>query len=76
LRVNVKLFGLLPSGFPDYDPELGIDVELPHQATVSDLLSYLKIEAGIAIVNHLARKPDDGLNEGECVSLFMAAPGG
>ena len=79
MKLRVKLFGLLPSHFPGYNPEKGMEIDIPDGARVEDLLARLEIsksEAGIAIVNGLPLKSDSQLEEGMCVSLFPLVSGG
>jgi sulfur carrier protein ThiS len=41
MKLQVKLFGSLSKGFPDYQPSQGIEVEIPEGVTVRDLLELL-----------------------------------
>ncbi|UCE52946.1 MAG: MoaD/ThiS family protein [Desulfobacterales bacterium] len=79
MKVRVKLFGTLPQRYPDYNPEHGLEVEIPHGAKVKDLLAYLEISAsdsGIVAVDNLVVKADEKLKDGLCVRIFQRAFGG
>ena len=79
MKLRVKLFGLLPSRFPGYNPEQGMEIDIPDGTRVEDLLARLEIsksEAGIAIANGLPLKSDSQLEEGMRVSLFPLVSGG
>ena len=43
MKIRVKLFGTLKGNVSDYDPEHGLEVEIPDGAKVADLLSHLGI---------------------------------
>jgi sulfur carrier protein ThiS len=79
MKVIVKLFGMLSTGFHEYDPAVGMEVDLPDGATVGNLLERLGFsfaEAGVAIVNGTPQRADSALQEGAQVYLFNIALGG
>jgi hypothetical protein len=79
MKIRVKLFGTLRQYVPDYDPEYGLEIEIPDGAKVQDLLARLEISESntpiIAIDNRIA-KIDDELMEGSWVNLIQRAFGG
>jgi sulfur carrier protein ThiS len=79
MKVWVKLFGTLPQRYPEYDPEDGLEVEIPDGARVKDLLAYLELSAsdgGVATINNLVVNVEEQLKEGVCVRILQGAFGG
>jgi sulfur carrier protein ThiS len=79
MRVRVKLFGLLPSRFPGYDPVTGMEVDLPPGARVRDLLAGLNIskeEGGVVAVDGLVQKADAELRDEAEIQVFHPIVGG
>ena len=79
MKVRVKLFGTLPQLYPEYDPEDGLEVEIPDGARVKDLLAYLELSAsdgGVAFIENLVVNVEEKLKEGVCVRIFQSAFGG
>ena len=79
MKVWVKLFGTLPQRFPDYNPEHGLEVEIPDGSKVKDPLSHLELSAsdsGIVAIDNLVVKADEKLKDGLCVRIFQRAFGG
>ncbi len=79
MNVRVKLFGLLPRRFPGYDPEKGLEVDLPPGARVKDLLTRLGIskeEGGIVAINDQVQKAEAEVGEGAVLHVFHPIVGG
>ncbi|MFH1935674.1 MAG: MoaD/ThiS family protein [Pseudomonadota bacterium] len=79
MKVRIKFFGLLARRFKDYDPEKGMDVELPEGATVRTLLGLLEVskkEGAIITVNGIVRKAESELKEGNLIYVFHPVVGG
>ena len=79
MNVRVRLFGLLPRRFPGYDPERGMEVDLPPGAKVKDLLAQLDIskeEGGIVAVDGLVQKAEAELRDGSVLHVFHPIVGG
>lgn len=79
MRVTVKLFGLLSRGFPDYDHEKGMVVQLPDGARVKDLLVRLEIskkEDAVVTVKGLVQRTEKTLNDRDLVYVFQSVVGG
>lgn len=79
MNVRVKLFSVLRDYVPGYDPQEGVEVELPRGATVADLLSNLGIPAAKAPVvscNGRILKPADVLIEDSILHIFQPVAGG
>ena len=79
MKLKVKLFSVLQEYAPNYDPEVGLDVELSPEARVSDLINFLKIppdKAPVVTCDGRVMKADDPLNNGTVVHLFQPVAGG
>jgi len=79
MRVRVKLFGTLSLRFPGHDPAGVLEVDVPDQAKVGDLLALLgitQVENVVAAVEGILLKTEDLLKEGTTVHLLQAAYGG
>jgi sulfur carrier protein ThiS len=79
MKLKVKLFSILQEYAPDYDPDLGLDVELGSDARVSDLILALSIppdKAPVVTCDGRVMKADDILNDGCVVHMFQPVAGG
>ncbi|MGD8519750.1 MAG: MoaD/ThiS family protein [Desulfobacterales bacterium] len=79
MKVWVKLFGTLPQRYPEYDPEDGLEVEIPDGAKVKDLLAYLEIsssDGGVAAIDNVVVNIEEKLKEGVRVRILQGAFGG
>ena len=79
MKVKVKFFGTLSQKFPGYDPENGIEVEIPDGARVRDLLAHLKIpeaKGSVAAVEGVILHLEDPLKDGSSVHLLQSVYGG
>jgi sulfur carrier protein ThiS len=77
--VKLKVFGLLATRYPGYDPDRGMEMELPDGARVRDALARLGVssrEGGIVTVGGQVRKADAELKEGDLVYVFHSVVGG
>jgi sulfur carrier protein ThiS len=79
MKVRVRLFGTLSQGFPGYQHSQGMEVEIPEEATVKDLLALLEISesrGAAVIVEGRILKADDKMPHGVPVSVLQAIGGG
>jgi sulfur carrier protein ThiS len=77
MKVKVRLFGTFGQGFPGYDFEQGMEVEIPDGSKARDLLTRLRIsESGVVAVNGRIMKGDDALDAGASVHIFQPVFGG
>ncbi|MGA9347752.1 MAG: MoaD/ThiS family protein [Anaerolineae bacterium] len=79
MKVKVKLYGTLSQRFPGYQPSQGIEVEIPEEATVKDLLALLEISASqgaVVIAEGRILKADDKMRPGVPVNVLQAIGGG
>ena len=79
IKVNIKLFGVLSHPFRDYNPDHGLDVEMPDTATYEELMVHLKIsrqEVGMVSVEGTLVRPDERLKNGTRIRIFQPVLGG
>lgn len=79
MRIRVKLFGTLGQSFHDYNPEKGIEVDLPDGARGRDLLAHLgisKSKGGVISVEGRILRSDEKIQDGASVCVFQAVYGG
>jgi sulfur carrier protein ThiS len=79
MRVRIRLFGTLKRYVSDYDPEHGLEIEIPDGAKVRDLLAHLEIPKSntpVVTINNRITKIDDELVDGSWVNLIQLAHGG
>jgi sulfur carrier protein ThiS len=79
MKIAVKLYGTLRQRFPDYQNEKGIEVEIPDEATASDLLALLEIpesRGAVVIMKGQVLKSDDRIHRGVPVTVVQALFGG
>ena len=79
MKIRVKLFGTLSYDHPCYRPGKGLEIDIPPNAKVDDLLGHLKIaeSQGIVVtINGRIMKSDDTLQSGADVHVFQSVFGG
>ena len=79
MKINVKLFSILRQCVDDYDPDLGVDIELAPQAVVADLIRHLNIpdnQKPVVTCNGRILKANDTLSDGSLVQIFQPVAGG
>ena len=79
MKVRVKLYGTLSLRVPGYQHAQGIEIELPERATVSDLLSFLKIsksQGAVVAIDGRIRRAGDKIPGGVLASVFQSVHGG
>ena len=79
MRVNVKLFSVLRDCVPGYDPQKGVEAELPDGATMADLIRHLDIppsKAPVVTCNGRVLKAGDVLGDGSALHIFQPVAGG
>ena len=79
MKVRVYLFGLSRQKVPDYDCEVGTEIELACGATVRDIFQSLGIsdhDAGIVLVNGHPVTADSTVKEGMSLCIFTYISGG
>jgi sulfur carrier protein ThiS len=77
--VKVRLFGTLSQGFPGYQHQEGLEIEIPEEATAKDLLELLEIPesrgAAVAVEGRVL-KADDRIQSGVPVHVLQVIQGG
>ena len=79
MKVKVNLYGTLGQWVPGYNPSRGIEVEIPDEATVKELLASLEIskpEKLVVVREGRVLKVDDKMQRGTPVHVFQAIHGG
>lgn len=79
MKVLVKLFSVLRDYVPDYDPQKGVETELPDGSTVADLLSHLGIpmsKVPVVTCNGRILGTADIINEDSVMHIFQPVAGG
>ncbi len=79
MLVTVKLFATLTRFKRDTRAGKAFEVDLPDNATVSDLVDHLKIpieETHIIFINNIIQEPGSPLNAGDVIGIFPPVGGG
>ncbi len=79
MRVSVKLFASLPRHVPGSRPGVPLEVELPDDAAIADLLGGIGLPAAevkVVFVNGRARPLEWRLQPGDQVGIFPPIGGG
>ncbi|MBC8443909.1 MAG: MoaD/ThiS family protein [Deltaproteobacteria bacterium] len=79
MKVKVRLFGTLGKKFPDHDPLIGFEVEIPKDANVGDLIDQLDIsksKIGFVSVHGRLVKADKALKQGDYIRIYGPIFGG
>ncbi len=79
LRVTVKLYGTLSRSFDDYDHLSGLDVLLPEESSIQDLLAYLNIlpnRVGMILMDGKPVQKDTRLKNETQIKILQPIAGG
>ena len=79
MKIRVKLFSVLRTYIEDYDPSLGVEIELAPQANVDDLIRQLNIpstKAPVVSCEGRILKSKDALKDDSEVNIFQPIAGG
>ena len=79
MKIKVKLFGTLEQDFPGYDSLKGIEVDIPDDARIKDLLAHLdipKTKGCFVSMNNTIVKDEDKLINESTVMILQALAGG
>jgi sulfur carrier protein ThiS len=77
--LNVKLYGTLSRSFEDYDHLSGLDVCLPEESSIQDLLLYLNIvpkRVGMILMNDKPVQKDMQLKNETQIKILQPIAGG
>jgi len=79
MKVRVQLFGVLGNKLPEFGSPEGVEIELPDESSVGDLINYLKIpedwEVTVAMDSRLL-KYDDLMRDGAEIRVLQPVHGG
>ena len=79
LRLTVKLYGTLSRSFDEYDHLSGLEVIIPEEASIHDLLVYLNLSPErlgmISMDGRLLNKKSQ-LKDGAQIKIFQPISGG
>ena len=79
MKVRVRLFGTFRQRFAGYQHSQGMEVEIPEEVTVKDLLAVLDLSesrGAVVIAEGRVLKADDRLQPGVPVDVMQAMGGG
>ncbi len=79
MRFNVKLFGLLPRHVPGYDNARGMVIEAQEGMEYRDLIRLLNLpagEVGLFSAGGIMKRPEDRIEDGSEIKIFMPLSGG
>jgi sulfur carrier protein ThiS len=79
LKLNVKLYGTLSRSFDDYDHLSGLDVLLPEESSIQDLLVYLNIlpnSVGMILMDGKPVQKDTQLKNETEIKILQPIAGG
>ncbi len=79
MNVHVKLYGTLSRLIDNYRPDQGVDVEIPNDGKVEDLLSIMgipKSDNHVVIMEGRILQQDETLRENATLNILQAFHGG
>lgn len=79
LRLTVKLYGTLSRSFDDYDHLSGLEVDIPEEASIHDLLDYLNLSSerlGMIYMDGMLLNKKSRLKDGAQIKIFQPISGG
>jgi sulfur carrier protein ThiS len=79
MKVQVRLFGTLSQGFPDYQPSQGIEVEISEGMTIRELLDRLGLSESpgtVVISKGRILKETDTIQGEVSLNVLQAIAGG
>ena len=79
MRLNVKLYGTLSRSFDQYDHLSGLEVNIPDEASIRDLLDYLNLSVerlGMIYMDGKLLNKKSRLKDGTQIKIFQPISGG
>ena len=79
MKLNIKLYGTLSRSFDDYDHLSGLDVLLPEESSIQDLLAYLNIlpnRVGMILMDGKPVQKDTQLKNETQIKILQPIAGG
>ena len=79
MKVRVEIYGPLRKHVPGYDPDRGVEVDLPASAKLTDLFARMNLpvtEENLVTVDRQMAEDDVTLTDGASVCVFPFVGGG
>ena len=79
LRLTVKLYGALSRSFDEYDHLSGLEVNIPEEASIYDLLDYLNLSSerlGMIYMDGKILNKKSRLKDNAQIKIFRPISGG
>lgn len=79
MKLNVKLYGTLSRSIDDYNHLSGLDVTLPEESTIHDLLAHLNIlpkRVGMILMDGSPAQKDTLLKNETQIKILQPIAGG
>ena len=79
MRLTVKLYGTLSRSFDEYDHLSGLEVNIPGEASIHDLLDYLDLSSerlGMIYMDGKLLNQKSRLKDGAQIKIFHPISGG
>ena len=79
MRLTVKLYGTLSRSFDEYDHLSGLEVNIPDEASIHDLLDYLNLSSerlGMIYMDGKVLNKKSRLKDGAQIKIFQPISGG
>ena len=79
LRLNVKLYGTLSRSFDEYDHLSGLEVNIPDEASIHDILTFLNLSSvrlGMIYMDGRCLNKNSRLKDGAQIKIFQPIAGG
>ncbi len=79
LRLTIKLYGTLSRSFDEYDHLSGLEVNIPDEASIHDLLDYLRLSSerlGMIYMDGKLLNKKSRLKDGTQIKIFQPISGG
>ncbi|MDA3790712.1 MAG: MoaD/ThiS family protein [Desulfobacula sp.] len=79
MKLNIKLYGTLSRSFDDYDHLSGLDVLLPEESSIQDLLVYLNVlpkRVGMILMDGKPVQKDTRLKNETQIKILQPIAGG
>ena len=79
MKITLEVFGSLREHLPRYDPEPGLEVEIPSGTSLSGLFAQLKLpvtESNMITVDGRLAEEDEPLTDGASVLVLPYVGGG
>ena len=79
LRLTIKLYGTLSRSFDEYDHLSSLEVNIPGEASINDLLDYLNLSferLGMIYMDGKLLNKKSRLKDGAQIKIFQPISGG